>query len=104
MAIAGGFWTLWGVFGFYKPDEYRCKTDLDSLDLGLNYSIIDSLLSDRQRFLVSVGFTTSLYAKFLQLVSAKKNLMKTAKTNSQRLVNVDISHLIWKNSKLVKMK
>ena len=74
MAIAGGFWTLWGVFGFYKPDEYRCKTDLDSLDLGLNYSIIDSLLSDRQRFLVSVGFTTSLYAKFLQLVSAKKTL------------------------------
>ena len=30
-AILGGFWTLWAVFGFYKPNV-RCMNGLDELD------------------------------------------------------------------------
>merc|ERR1719431_845350 len=46
LAIPAGLWTLWGVFGFYNPEKYRCETELDTNSQLLTFDEIGRLLGD----------------------------------------------------------
>jgi len=43
MAVTGGFFTLFGVFGLYKPSNHRCVTQVESY---FDYADIMKLLAD----------------------------------------------------------